>query len=622
MLPFFFGGNRYPNSDMHTLDLDWMINEMVKFINQYKELELKIQQGELSIDSKTLEGLSALNNKATECVNLLNTWYNTHSNDIATQLTNAVTSFTTTAQQIGSDVIASIPSDYTALAKEQGNTRDLAIDESRSYVENMGYLQLYPRWFKYGINGDTGAVNTDLGQAHSDFIFIGQSAVDFIPKSGYKLHARYYSNRTYDSFISSVNDISGLKTSTPASYMILVCTKSDYSSPIDLSQAGGNVKVYAKNIYNGFIMSNESDASAYQGNVNIDTVNKTISFGASSVFCRLVYSGKILDIGGKTLDYSEYNSNFAYLLYNLMTEQFELNGATAILKPSSQYVIIGTMWGNNNTIFNLNVFPCYYVNGIRTTYTDENYIKSDVHTRAGANTLRIGILGDSVSTYTGVSESTLNNVSVRGAYYPASDVQNVSDMWFNQLRTMLRTGSDYIVSAISRCSFRDQNEPLQPPTWDDYRIARLKAFTNMKYIFLFCGVNEQWTSMENIGNPTYAYSVSALESENNTTARGIELTISKIQKELPAVEIIVVIPPFTWGDGVTNYKPYTKFRDIIREIANTYGVKKVIDLAKCITHNNKSTYTIDGIHPNKAGMKRIAHFIANEMLTDNYSCDW
>lgn len=624
MIPMwpFWGGNHFPGTNMHEMDLNWIIKVMMDFIQQYEGLQTLISNGEISLTEKTQQGLTALGAKKDECLGLLNQWYNTHSSDISTQLTNAVTSFNTQAAQIASDVIASIPQDYTNLNKYAGNTRDNTIDIDRTLIENMGYIQHYPRWFKYGINGTTGAVNTDLGQAHSDFIFIGQSAVKFNPKEGYKLHARYYSNRTYESFVSSENDVSGLKTSTPANYMILVCTKSDYSSPIDLTQAGGNIQSYTKKIYTGFIMSNEVADTNYSGNVNIDTVNKIISFGNNEGFCRLQYAGHIVNILGKTLDYSSYNFNYAYILYNLATEEFELCGATDITKPTSIYVIIGTMWGNRNTIFNLNVFPCYYVNDIRTVQTDIDYILSDVHDRNGDTIVRIGILGDSLSTYTGISESSLNNVNVRGAYYPASDVQDASDMWFNQLRTMLRTSSDYIVSAISRCSFRDQSEPLQPPVWNDYRIARLKAFTNMKYLFLFCGVNEQWCSMEQIGSPSYKYGVSALESEENTTARGIELTIRKIQTEMPSTEIVLIIPPFTWGDGVSVYRPYTTFRNLIREIAETYGVKKVIDLAECITPGNRSTYTIDGIHPNKAGMKRIAHFIANKMMTDNKALNW
>lgn len=615
-------GPAWPYTNWQQLNLDWIIKEMIEFIKQYNHLEQMIHDGEISLDEKTAQGLAALGTKKDECLALLNQWYNSHSADIQNQLTAAITSFNTQAAQIASDVIGSIPQDYSALNKYAGNTRDNTIDIDRSMIENMGYIQHYPRWFQYGVSGDTGALNTDVSQCHSDFMFIGQSAVKFNPKAGYKLHARYYSNRTYDSFVSSANNVSGLYRNTPGNYMILVCTKDDYSSPIDLTQAGGNVQTYQKNIYTGFIMSNEVAGTDYIGNVNIDTVNKIIEFGKNDGFCRLCYSGKIINLIGKTLDYSSFNSNYAYILFNLSTEEFELAGATAIEKPTTYYVMIGTMWGNQNTIFNLNVFPCYYVNGIRTTPMDDSYILSDVHTRNNDSILRIGILGDSLSTYSGVSESALNNVSVRGSYYPASDVQNVSDMWYNQLRTMLRTGSDYIVSAISRCSFRDQSEPLQPPVWDDYRIARLKAFSGMKYLFLLCGVNEQWCSMEQIGSPSYKYDVTALSNEDNTTARGIELTIRKVQTEMPNTEIIVIIPPFTWGDGVTVYRPYTTFRNQIRQIASTYGVKKIIDLAECITPGNRGTYTIDGIHPNKAGMKRIAHFIANKMMSDNKAVDW
>ena len=606
----FIPGERFPYSNFHSMNQDWILQVVKDFKDQYQNIQQLIQD-------TTGEGIEELEAKTAELEGLLNQWYNTHSTEIATQLANALV-------EIGAfvaNVTASIPQDYTTLSRMASDTKDTTLDSMRQFVENLPYLQLYPLFYRYGINGDTGLPNEDNSQTHSEFIFIGGSTVEFIPKTGYKLHVRYYQNRDYNTFVSSVNNISGTVQITPANYMVLVCTKEDFS-PITPQESGGNVKIYSKNIYTGFIMSNESNSDGYTGNVNIDTVNKIITFGASDSFCRLCYSGKIINLIGKTLDYSSYNFNYAYILYNLDTGNFELNGATAIVEPSSHYVIVGTMWGNNNTMFNLHVFPCYYINGMRVDYTDSDYIKSDVHTRSGDNVLRIGILGDSTSTYTGISESQLNGVAVRGTYYPAGDVNDASLMWFNQLRNMLRTDSDYIVSAISRCSFRDQGEPLQPPTWNDYRIARLKTLTNMKYLLLYCGVNEQYVSDANIGEPTYKYSVEGLTQEENTTCRGIELTIRKIQTEMPNTEIIVLIPPFTFGNTVTYFKPYTTFRAEIRNIANAYGIRKIIDLAQVITPNNKATYTIDGIHPNKAGMQRIAHYVANKLMTDNKPLNW
>ena len=611
MLPFnFFGGNMFPYTNLDNMNMDWIIGVVKDFINQYTHIQEIIQ-------STTNEGLTELEAKKNQLENLLNQWYNTHSNDIAHQLASAISDINAYV----ANVISTIPADYSHLSRMASDTKDTTLDAMRQFVENLPYLQLYPLFYEHGISGDTGLPNQDISQTHSEFIFIGGSTVEFTPKTGYKLHVRYYQNRDYSTFVSAVNNISGTVQITPANYMVLVCTKEDFSN-ITPQESGGNVKIYTKNIYTGFIMSNESNTDGFTGNVNIDTVNKIISFGTANNFCRLFYAGHIINIIGKTLDYSSYNSNYAYILYNLNTQEFELNGATAIVEPTSKYVIVGTMWGNANTCINLFVYPCYYINGVRTFACDGSYITSDVHTRSGDNVLRIGVLGDSTSTYTGVSESSLDNVAVRGSYYPAGDVTSPSDMWFNQLRKMLRTGSDSIVSAISRCSFRDQDEPLQPPVWDDRRIARLKTLSNMKYIFLYCGVNEQYVSDANIGTPTNMYDITRLNNEPNTTCRGIELTIRKLQTEIPNAKIIVLIPPFTFGDAVTYPKPYTTFRNYIRQICETYGVYKIIDLSKCITPANRGTYTIDGIHPNKQGMTRIAHYVATELMTNNPCMDW
>ena len=625
-------GENFPYGNFHDMNMDWIIKIAKDFLDNYTSIQEQIQQsvnagitalgeatsaGVTELEETTTTSLTELETKKNQLEALLDQWYNTHSADIANQLANAITELNAQV----TNIIASIPQDYSKLSRMASDTKNTTLDSIKQFVENLPYIQLYPLFYQYGISGDTGLPNTDTSQTHSEFIYIGQNSVEFIPKNGYRLHVRYYQDRDYSTFVSSQNNVSGMFATTPANYMILVCTRNDFGT-ITPEESGGNVKIYSKNIYTGFIMSNESNSGAYSGNVNVDTINKIITFGASDSFCRLCYSGKIINIIGKTLDYSSFQANYAYILYNLNTNNFELNGATAFEEPTSKYVIVGTIWGNANTCINMFAYPCYYINGIRTYPCDGSYISSDVHTRNGDNVFRIGVLGDSISTYSGVSESSLDNTPVRNAYYPAGDVTSPSDMWFNQLRTMLRTGSDSIVSAISRSSFRDQSEPLQPPVWDNRRIARLRTLTNINYILLYCGVNEQYESDANIGTPTYMYDLTRLGNEPNTTCRGIELTIRKLQTEIPEAKIVIMIPPFTFGDTVTYPKPYTTFRKYINEISKTYGVAKIIDLSKCITPANRGAYTIDGIHPNKSGMKRIAHYVATELLTNNPSMDW
>lgn len=106
----------FPYTDMHQLNLDWIIQIAKDFLDQYTHLQELISNGETSLQNKTTDGLDQLQTKADNLESLLQEWYNTHSEDIANELTSAVLSFSTQANQIASEVIASIPEDYTELS--------------------------------------------------------------------------------------------------------------------------------------------------------------------------------------------------------------------------------------------------------------------------------------------------------------------------------------------------------------------------------------------------------------------------------------------------------------------------------------------------------------------------
>ena len=128
----------FPYTDMHQLNLDWIIKIAKDFLDQYTHLQQLITDGETSLQNLTTEGLQQLQDKADTLESLLQEWYNTHSEDIANQLasaladiasarggalddissalSSALSSFRTDAVSIGQEVIDSIPDDYTDLA--------------------------------------------------------------------------------------------------------------------------------------------------------------------------------------------------------------------------------------------------------------------------------------------------------------------------------------------------------------------------------------------------------------------------------------------------------------------------------------------------------------------------
>lgn len=110
-------GENFPYSNFHDLNIDWIIKIAKDFLDQYTHIQEIITSGENSLTGLTADGLEQLQNKADALEELLQQWYNTHSEDIATQLANAVSAFNEQATLIGAEVIASIPPDYDAYAK-------------------------------------------------------------------------------------------------------------------------------------------------------------------------------------------------------------------------------------------------------------------------------------------------------------------------------------------------------------------------------------------------------------------------------------------------------------------------------------------------------------------------
>ena len=80
----------FPYTDMHQLNLDWIIKIAKDFLDQYTHIQQLIADGETSIQNLTTEGLQQLQDKADELETLLNAWYDSHSQDIAAQLASAL----------------------------------------------------------------------------------------------------------------------------------------------------------------------------------------------------------------------------------------------------------------------------------------------------------------------------------------------------------------------------------------------------------------------------------------------------------------------------------------------------------------------------------------------------
>ena len=141
-------GENFPYSNFHDMNTDWLIKVAKDFLDQYTNIQETIQTG-----------LDDLDAKATELEGLLQEWYNTHSEDIANQLANAledlnnwytthqnyldatlaqnIQTFDNHAEQKAQETIATIPSDYTTLSNTVQDHSDALGDSMNIFNPNV-----------------------------------------------------------------------------------------------------------------------------------------------------------------------------------------------------------------------------------------------------------------------------------------------------------------------------------------------------------------------------------------------------------------------------------------------------------------------------------------------------
>lgn len=158
-------GNRFPYTNFHEMNLDWMIQIAKDFLDQYTNIQETIDTG-----------LSDLQEKYDALEVLLQAWYDEHSQDIADQLADAladlnawytehqgyldqtlqdnIAAFNAAAEQKAQQTIESIPSDYTQLANE--------VETLRLPLRNV------TTWSSGYINASGGASSADHNQWYSE----------------------------------------------------------------------------------------------------------------------------------------------------------------------------------------------------------------------------------------------------------------------------------------------------------------------------------------------------------------------------------------------------------------------------------------------------------------------
>ena len=206
-------GEGFPYTNFHNLNMDWIIKIAKDFLDQYTHIQDVISQGLTDLDDKTTAGLTSLQDKADTLEGLLQAWYNTHSQDIANQLANAIlelnqqlatniASFNSSADAKALATIATIPDDYTTLFNRVVNNENSIVDDVSAvasllnkvtskdgYISSAFFRQAWNFTNKTKVAVDTVLMSENISAVHDSPVFINfpstkRARITFLNSSG------------------------------------------------------------------------------------------------------------------------------------------------------------------------------------------------------------------------------------------------------------------------------------------------------------------------------------------------------------------------------------------------------------------------------------------------------
>lgn len=212
---------------------------------------------------------------------------------------------------------------------------------------------------------------------------------------------------------------------------------------------------------------------------------------------------------------------------------------------------------------------------------------------APAAKLRVGVIGDSISSFSGIIPAGYS------AYYPKSDCD--VDVWQKAYWGLLITKYwdaelDMNVSWSGGCVAPNSIKAAG----SDF-VARVKNFVNPDVVLIHGGTNDCIASNGiALGEYDYESAFGELDTFNNFRQSYIAV-IKYIKANWPEAKIIIILGDHVTGEFVTS----------IREIATYYNLP-LVDFTGAEDSAKMTKYS--GSHPNAAGMEFMAEKIYNETL--------
>ena len=245
----------WPYTNLHDLNLDWIIKIVKDFLDQYSHIQETLQTG-----------LDDLDAKATEIEGLLQDWYDTHSNDIAQQLANAVVELDSVISQRynqlidnidqkAEETLANIPDDYTALANEVHQVAESIKTDRELLTEEMFVNKT---WEQGTLLGGSGEGSDSLIRIRTGYMYISPNSYLYIYPADRQIWVYFYDdNKTYLSDSGEWLTDPFIYKPTSAQYIRVVVSKLDATQNITPTEA--NCEIYIQSTL-GQTISNDSTA--------------------------------------------------------------------------------------------------------------------------------------------------------------------------------------------------------------------------------------------------------------------------------------------------------------------------------------------------------------------------
>lgn len=227
---------------------------------------------------------------------------------------------------------------------------------------------------------------------------------------------------------------------------------------------------------------------------------------------------------------------------------------------------------------------------------------------------KLSVLGDSISTYSGISNNTTSANSTLGSnavYYPKNDIDSASETWWSQAAEY--TNMDLLVNnswsgskvlSGSGASYQSRCVQLHDDTGDN-------AGTEPDVIAVYMGINDfiARTAVGTFNSLSDIYSKENGYITPTTFAEAYAITIHKMQERYKKADVFVfTLPPVSANTDLALLNSYNQ---TIRKIAEYFDCY-VVDLA-AVEGYEYSKYTIDGLHPNEKGMDLITDIFARTL---------